>query len=35
MTTAQKVGEFDQHYAEALRRLWFVGDVHGEFRYLK
>lgn len=34
MTTEQKVGEFDQHHAEALRRLWIVGDVHGEFRYL-
>lgn len=26
--------EFDQQNAEALRRLWFLGDVHGEFRHV-
>jgi predicted phosphodiesterase len=26
--------EFDQKNAEALRRLWFLGDVHGEFRHI-
>lgn len=34
MRTEQRVVEFDQQYAEALRRLWFVGDVHGEFKYV-
>lgn len=26
--------EFDRRNADALRALWFVGDVHGEFKYL-
>lgn len=34
MTVEQKITEFDRHRAEALRRIWFVGDVHGEFKYL-
>ncbi|QKO20544.1 metallophosphoesterase [Rhodoferax sp. BAB1] len=34
MTIEQKVAEFDQEKAEALRRIWFVGDVHGEFKYV-
>lgn len=25
---------FDQERADALRRIWFVGDVHGEFKHL-
>lgn len=25
---------FDQEHADALRGLWFLGDVHGEFKYL-
>jgi len=34
MTVEQRIAEFDQQHAEALRRIWFVGDVHGEFKYL-
>lgn len=34
MTVEQKINEFDQQHAEALRRIWFVGDVHGEFKYV-
>lgn len=34
MTTEQRVTEFDQEKADALRRIWFVGDVHGEFKYV-
>ena len=26
--------EFDQTYADMLRSLWFLGDVHGEFRHI-
>jgi len=26
--------EFDREHADALRGLWFLGDVHGEFKYL-
>jgi predicted MPP superfamily phosphohydrolase len=26
--------EFDQEHADVLRGLWFLGDVHGEFKYL-
>lgn len=26
--------EFDAEHADALRGLWFLGDVHGEFKYL-
>ena len=26
--------EFDQQNAETLKRLWFLGDVHGEFRHV-
>lgn len=25
---------FDQEYADRLRKLWFLGDVHGEFRHI-
>lgn len=28
------ISEFDRDWADALRRIWFVGDVHGEFKYL-
>lgn len=34
MTVEQRLTEFDQEKAEALRRIWFVGDVHGEFKYV-
>lgn len=26
--------KFDRYRADALRRIWFVGDVHAEFKYL-
>lgn len=26
--------EFDQEHADALRSLWFLGDVHGEFKHI-
>ena len=29
-----RITEFDRDRADALRRIWFVGDVHGEFKYL-
>lgn len=29
-----RIAAFDRDRADALRRIWFVGDVHGEFRYL-
>lgn len=34
MTTQERISHFDQERAEALRRIWFVGDVHGEFSHL-
>lgn len=34
MTVQEKNAEFDHQHAEALRRIWFVGDVHGQFQYL-
>lgn len=30
----QAVLDFDRTHEAALRRLWFLGDVHGEFRHL-
>lgn len=30
----ERIKEFDAERSEALRRIWFVGDVHGEFKYL-
>jgi hypothetical protein len=30
----KRIAEFDQERADALRRIWFVGDVHGEFKHL-
>lgn len=30
-TVSQRTTEFDRAYGEALRRIWFVGDVHGRF----
>lgn len=30
----KRIADFDQERADALRRIWFVGDVHGEFKYL-
>lgn len=32
--TVTKNAKFDRDRSDALRRIWFVGDVHGEFRYL-
>ena len=29
-----RITEFDRDRADELRRIWFVGDVHGEFKYL-
>lgn len=29
-----RITAFDRGRADALRRIWFVGDVHGKFRYL-
>lgn len=31
---ARDMEEFDRTHSEALRRLWFLGDVHGEFRHV-
>lgn len=30
----ERIAKFDQERAQALRRIWFVGDVHGYFRHL-
>jgi predicted phosphodiesterase len=30
----QNMLDFDREHQEALRRLWFLGDVHGEFRHI-
>jgi predicted MPP superfamily phosphohydrolase len=32
--TTTRITEFDHDRSDVLRRIWFVGDVHGEFRYL-
>lgn len=29
-----KVRAFDQEYESALRRIWFLGDVHGDFQHI-
>lgn len=34
MKTEDRLNEFDQERAQALRRIWFVGDVHGYFKHL-
>ncbi|MBI2745239.1 MAG: hypothetical protein HYX45_06605 [Burkholderiales bacterium] len=34
MTTEYMITEFDQRYGETLRRNWFVGDIHSEFKDL-
>ena len=34
-TISDVVNEFDDRNANALRRIWFVGDVHGHFKYLE
>lgn len=34
MSVEQKVKDFNQEHQQALRRIWFLGDVHGEFKYL-
>jgi hypothetical protein len=28
------IQEFDSVHAKALRGIWFLGDVHAEFRYI-
>jgi calcineurin-like phosphoesterase family protein len=30
----QQIEAFDSRHGPALRRIWFLGDVHGEFKYL-
>ena len=30
----RRIQAFDDEHREALRRLWFLGDVHGEFRHI-
>ena len=30
----RRINHLDQERADALRRIWFVGDVHGEIKYL-
>ncbi|MDO9253625.1 MAG: metallophosphoesterase [Hydrogenophaga sp.] len=30
-----KVGAFDRQHEQALRRLWFAGDVHGDFQHIE
>lgn len=30
----REMNEFDQKHAEALKGIWFLGDVHGQFKYL-
>ncbi len=32
--TATGIAEFDQDHSDVLRRIWFLGDVHADFRYL-
>lgn len=34
-TPLRDMQAFDQEHAAALRRLWFLGDVHGEFRHIE
>ncbi|NPC59344.1 metallophosphoesterase [Caenimonas sp. S4] len=29
-----RIAEFDSQHEAALRRIWFLGDVHGQFKYL-
>lgn len=31
---SSRITQFDQERCDKLRRIWFVSDVHGEFRYL-
>jgi hypothetical protein len=33
-TIDQKVQSFDQDNESALRRIWFLGDVHGDFQHI-
>ena len=28
------LNQFDLEHRQALRRIWFLGDVHGEFRHI-
>lgn len=34
MMVEARITQFDQERCDELRHIWFVGDVHGEFRYL-
>lgn len=34
MRVPHRIADFDQNNAESLRRIWFVGDVHAQFKYL-
>ncbi len=31
---AQRIEAFDDEQREALQRIWFLGDVHGQFRHI-
>jgi calcineurin-like phosphoesterase family protein len=31
---ASQIADFDSQHEAALRRIWFLGDVHGQFKYL-
>jgi predicted phosphodiesterase len=31
---ASRIADFDRHHESELRRLWFLGDVHGQFKHL-
>lgn len=30
----EQIQNFDDEHREALRRIWFLGDVHGQFRHI-
>ena len=34
MNPTDKFDQFDQEYADALRSIWFLGDVHGAFGHI-
>lgn len=34
MRTPADIAAFDQRFADALRSIWFLGDVHNEFRHI-
>ena len=35
VSTQAEVESFDRQHEHSLRRIWFAGDVHGEFRHLE